>query len=45
MQDEGAWVSPVRASQALQPFRKKCSEDNVLGGELARIFRFGDAGG
>lgn len=45
MQDEGAWVSPVRASQALQPARKKCCEGNVLGGDLVGIFRSGDAGG
>lgn len=45
MRDEGAWVSPVQASQALQPARKKCGEGNVLGGDLVGIFRSGDAGG
>lgn len=45
MRDEGAWVSPVQASQVLQPARKKCGEGNVLGGDLVGIFRSGDAGG
>lgn len=30
MRDEGAWVSPLRASRALQPAGKKSSEGNAL---------------
>lgn len=45
MRDEGAWASPLGASQALQPARKECREHNALGGQPAGIFRFGDAGG